>query len=71
MPSAHRAPKARSAEQKKEKAETCLECESPIRSRSRYTFFCSKDCAANWADDEVLMQALEERDEPKTQTKPN
>jgi hypothetical protein len=29
--------------------------------RSKYTFFCSKDCAADWGDDEALVQSLAKR----------
>jgi hypothetical protein len=39
----------------------CLQCGRPLRAVRRYMFFCSKDCAANWGDDEVLMQSLKLR----------
>jgi len=36
----------------------CLQCKGPISKRSSYTFFCSKDCAAEWGDDEATIRAL-------------
>jgi endogenous inhibitor of DNA gyrase (YacG/DUF329 family) len=36
----------------------CLKCGNPITTRSSYTFFCSKNCAADWGDDEAMMQTL-------------
>lgn len=36
----------------------CIECGRLLKATRRYMFFCSKDCAANWGDDEVLMQSL-------------
>jgi hypothetical protein len=36
----------------------CLQCKGPISKRSTYTFFCSKDCAAKWGDDEAMIRAL-------------
>ena len=34
----------------------CLQCKGPISKRSSYTFFCSKDCAAEWGDDEAMIR---------------
>ena len=36
----------------------CLQCKGPISKRSTYTFFCSKDCAAKWGDDEAIIRTL-------------
>lgn len=41
----------------------CLECESAFED-SEYTFFCSQECAADWGDDEALLQALQIRELP-------
>lgn len=43
----------------------CLECDRKINARSQYTFFCSKDCAADWGDDEAQMQLLTARAKQK------
>jgi len=43
----------------------CLSCNDSIPSASQYTFFCSKTCAANWGDDEALMQWLAAHDKRK------
>jgi hypothetical protein len=40
----------------------CAQCEQPIPTDSDYTFFCSMECAADWADDEALMQALKKKE---------
>lgn len=50
---------------KAEHPKLCLECERPISGRSNYTFFCSKDCAADWGDDEAQIQFLAARAKKK------
>jgi hypothetical protein len=43
----------------------CLECDRKIPNSGNYTFFCSKDCAADWGDDEAQVQFLRARAEQK------
>jgi len=43
----------------------CLECDRKISANSNYSFFCSKDCAADWGDDEAQMQAVAIREKRK------
>ena len=35
----------------------CLECETAFED-SDYSFFCSQECAANWGDDEAVLQGI-------------
>jgi hypothetical protein len=43
----------------------CLECKGVINAHSTYTFFCCRECAARWGDDQALIQALAAREKPK------
>ena len=46
-------------------ASHCLECDRKITDRSNYTFFCGKDCAADWGDDEAQFQWMKLRGKVK------
>lgn len=49
----------------KRKAGECVECGGSIPDKSDYIFFCSMSCAADWGEDEALMQWLAHRAEEK------
>lgn len=39
----------------------CLECGLPIPVKSDYLYFCSQECAADWGEDEAMIQHLAEQ----------